>query len=109
MLTMQQVLVGVLLPLVVSVASGAVAAARPPAAPEQPAAAAAGPGRRRAPAWWRGACGAAARAWRAWGVADSALASLLVGDGGADALQLAVCAWLLLGNIWMVVSAAMER
>lgn len=87
---MQQVVLGIMLPLFLSMAPHP----PPQPQPEQQQLAA----QRHEPAW-RQVAGAAQKAWCC---ANSALAS--VGDD-CDSLQLLVVGWLLLGNVWMVVCA----
>lgn len=99
-LTFQQVILGVLLPLCI------LARTWPPAMvpcppPRTPAAAAvAGPrqARSRGVSWVRAAAAAAGRAWSS---IDDALRELLCGEM-LDPLQLALAAWLLAGNCWML-------
>ena len=102
LLTMQQAVVGVLLPtLAAGWMAGAVTLPSPPAPARRRRLDAAGPP-------WRWAAAAGSAASRAWAAADAELAELCCGEGYCG-LQLCVAAWLLLGNCWMLSKAAAVR
>ncbi|PRW61089.1 hypothetical protein C2E21_0576 isoform B [Chlorella sorokiniana] len=113
-LTMQQAVLGVLLPLAIAVAvhSGRHGGAEqhwPPAQQQQQEQQQRAAGCR----GWRSRVLAAAAAWRrGWARADDALTSALALDRDeleVSGPQLLLCLWMLLGNAWMLCTAATVR
>lgn len=110
-LSMQQVVVGILLPLAVALVVHSRWHDKPPPPPPPPQAQqvrhAAG-----RPGWWRSVRAAAAAGQRAWCGANAMLTSLLTLDQeevAASGPQLLLCLWLLLGNSWLLCKAAALR
>lgn len=95
LLVWQQIVFGVMVPLLFEAVTHRAYLLPPHAAQPAP----------RAPVSWRRVLAMVQRLWRS---IDTALTELCTGVG-YDGPQLALAAWLLLGNVWLLCSAAAAR
>lgn len=111
-LTMQQVLIGVQLPLAVALAVHTPGAADTRQGQEVRQQAQQAAGQHRRHGWWH-SMAAAAWAWRrVWARCDATFTTALTlnrEDVEASGPQLLLCLWMLLGNAWLLSKAAAIR